>query len=98
MAPPPDGGAVQRLPDLTSTGSYDSAFGPVKVEAGRIPVQPTVTYQSARLPIEVFDELFLSYFEHGARRQRLAPVTHQLVVTTMITSELAQVVAVRLPV
>jgi hypothetical protein len=54
-------------------------------------------HQGARLPFEIADHLFIAHLEHDTLWQHGAPMLHQCLVTALVTSQLGEIVAVRVP-
>lgn len=74
IVPPPDGAVIKRLSHLPTAGRCDRPLCPVKIEAGRLPIEAEERNEPAALALEIVDQRLVLNIEH-AQRQDPVPVS-----------------------
>src|SRR5437660_3789167 len=89
--PPADRTGVNRLPDLPMADRCDGSLGPVKIEAGRFPVEPEELDQPPALAFEIADQPLVIDLDHMQRPQR-QPMPRQTLDLAAAMAAIGQVV------
>src|ERR1700733_8837405 len=94
VPPPADRTPVDFLPHLHGARRTHAPIGLVKSQTMRIPVQSTMRENTARQPFQIADDVFIADLEHTSLRQDVAPMLHQLLIATVKSAELGEIVSV----
>src|SRR5205823_5247575 len=91
--PPSDRALIDGLANLDSACRLDRPLRLVKGEAGIIPFEAAIRDYTARLRLEIGDELLIADVQNQTGRQHCMPMIHQPRIGAVITPEFAQVVS-----
>src|SRR5437660_12138566 len=89
--PPADRTGVNRLPDLPMADRGDGSLGPVKIEAGRFPVEPEEFDQPPALALEIADQPFVIDLDR-VKRPQCQPMCRQALDLAAAVTAIGQVV------
>ena len=85
-------GAIDRLADLAGAGRADRSLRPIELQAALVPGQVAVVQDAPRLALEILDQVFILYFQHGTLGQHPPPMIHEVQVPAIMPAKLAQFV------